>query len=384
MEMISAASNEDTVKAFLAQEIERLDQSGMGIDRPLDNERAEKIYTTIIQSGTEAPVIPLIGGRRRWMRRVAAAAVLILIACGGYLAVRPGWEKDADVAASSASRNDIAPGSNRAVLTLASGKQIGLDSIGNGLLASQGNSSIVKLDSGVLSYTRQRALKSKQVALAYNTLTTPRGGQYQLVLPDGSKVWLNAASSIHFPTAFTGKERRVEITGEAYFEITKNAAMPFTVKKGNLEIQVLGTDFNVNTYDDEASMKITLVEGSVRVIQHATGRAQLLKPGQQAQIGKTGEVTLVEHADIDRVIAWKEGRFEFHGNIEGIMRQIARWYNVDVEYRGNVVKRAYAGAISRYENISKVLQMLQLTGTIHFEILKDTSEGKTGKIIIVD
>jgi ferric-dicitrate binding protein FerR (iron transport regulator) len=318
------------------------------------------------------------------MRRVAAAAVLILFACGGYLSIRSARKGDADIAASSAFRNDIAPGSNRAVLTLASGKQIGLDSIGNGLLASQGNSSIIKLDSGVLSYTRQRARKTKPGAVAYNTLTTPRGGQYQLVLPDGSKVWLNAASSIHFPTAFTGKERKVEITGEAYFEIAKNAAIPFTVKKGNLEIQVLGTNFNVNTYDDEASMKVTLVEGSVRVIQHATGHTQLLKPGQQVQIGKTGELTLIRDPDISRVIAWKEGRFEFHGNIEGIMRQIARWYNVDVEYRGNVVKRAYAGAISRYENISKVLQMLQLTGTIHFEILKDTSREKTGKIIIVD
>jgi ferric-dicitrate binding protein FerR (iron transport regulator) len=268
-------------------------------------------------------------------------------------------------------KNDVLPGGNKAVLTLGNGATIILDSAHTGALAQQGNTQVVKLNNGQLLYNHtakngENSLTIDHSPLTYNTLSTPRGGQYQLVLPDGSTVWLNAASSIRFPTAFTGNERNVEITGEAYFEVKKNAAMPFTVKMNNgASVQVLGTHFNINAYDDEETIKTTLLEGSVKITKDAA--LAIIRPGEQATLShksQTSQNIPVQKVDVEEVMAWKNGAFQFGGaTIETVMRQISRWYDVEVEYKGNISLH-FAGTISRNVNISQVLEMLEKAGGI--------------------
>jgi ferric-dicitrate binding protein FerR (iron transport regulator) len=195
-------------------------------------------------------------------------------------------------------------------------------------------------------------------------------------LADGTQVWLNAASSIRFPVVFTGAERKVEITGEVYFEVSKNAAIPFKVKTAASEVVVLGTHFNVNAYDDEAAVKTTLLEGSVKII--AAGQPiKYLQPGQQSAINKQGTITVLNNADIEEALAWKNGRFQFNSaDLKSILRQISRWYDVDVVYKGNV-NLHFTGQLTRNDNVSKVFEELVLTGEVHFKI-----EGK--KIIVTE
>jgi hypothetical protein len=256
-----------------------------------------------------------------------------------------------------------APQSNRAAITLASGHKIYLDSAAKGILVSQGNVKLFKLADGEITYS------GSNTAAEYNTLTNPRGSRpVAMTLTDGTKVWLNAGSSLTYPVAFTGKERNVEITGEAYFEVTHHTGMPFTVKKlgDDASILVLGTHFNVNAYDDEAAMKITLLEGAVKVSKGTN--SSLLTPGQQAEL-KDGSIRLINDADMDEVMAWKNGKFQFgeKTGIETIMRQVARWYDVETEYRGKV-NRHFWGSISRNVNVSQVLKMLETTGAVHFKM----------------
>jgi ferric-dicitrate binding protein FerR (iron transport regulator) len=215
----------------------------------------------------------------------------------------------------------------------------------------------------MLSYN---TLKNKSSEVLYNTISTPRGGQYELMLSDGSKVWLNAASSLRFSASFVGKERKVELLGEAYFEVAKNAAMPFKVKVHGMEVEVLGTHFNINSYDNESMIRTTLLEGSVKI--NKNNSSSLLKPGQQAQMNKAGEIKIINNVDVEEAIAWKEGKFQFDkADIHDIMRQLARWYDVDVEYKGTVSSH-FGGTISRDVNLSQVLNMLHLTGEVNFQI----------------
>lgn len=266
-------------------------------------------------------------------------------------------------------KNDIQPGSNKAVLTLADGSTIALDGAKNGLLTQQGNTKIVKKE-GKLDYNFSKTGASK---VMYNTISTPRGGQYQVELPDGSKVWLNAASSLRFPTAFTGNERRVEITGEVYFEVAKDPAKPFKVfitsasgKSEGAEIQVLGTHFDVMAYRDESMLETTLLEGSVKFIKD--NDASMLKPGQQLQMTPKGQFKIVSGIDLEKVVAWKNGFFDFEGlNFEAIARKLSRWYNVEVVYNKKNDDLFYA-QIPRNTKLSDVLKALELTGKIKFEI----------------
>lgn len=300
---------------------------------------------------------------RRWLRFAAAAVLIGLICTGGLWLLLSRSHKGSDLPTGNPiSKQDIVPGGNKAILTLAGGSTIILDSAANGTLARQGNADIVKLSNGQLAYKNQA---NKDVAVLYNTLSTPRGGQYRLALPDGSLVWLNAASTIRYPTAFTGTERRVEVTGEAYFEIAKNATMPFMVSTGGVAITVLGTNFNVNAYPDETSRRVTLLAGSVKVTQG--NESELLLPGRQAKIGK--DIKVLSNVDVDEVMAWKNGKFIFgeKTDIATIMRQVARWYDVDVEYQG-VVTQHFWGTISRDVNASRIFRMLEATGGVHFKI----------------
>ncbi|HMF72741.1 MAG TPA: FecR domain-containing protein, partial [Flavitalea sp.] len=265
----------------------------------------------------------------------------------------------------SGRENSIATGSNKASLTLSDGTTIVLDDAANGLLTTQAGIKISKTTDGQLKYDASRPQPSH--ANGFNTIHTPRGGQYQVVLPDGSSVWLNAASSLKFPTVFSGNERKVELTGEAYFEVAKNKVKPFIVASGNQTLEVLGTHFNVNAYQDDGKIRTTLLEGSIKVSHTQTNAFSLLVPGQQAELRKEIKVTKV---DVKQSIAWKNGYFVFASeNIQTLMQKIARWYDVDVEYEGRVTTEGFVGSISRFEDVSEVLHMLQLTGMVHFKIV---------------
>lgn len=309
--------------------------------------------------------------RRGWFR--AAAAILLIITVAGYFIYRNGLSETAQVAAVpvTPAPAEIVPGGNKAVLILADGSSIVLDSASNGLLSTQGNIQVEKLDNGLLAYTVNGKILYEDDAAFYNTISTPRGGQYQVTLSDGTKVWLNAASSIRFPVLFTGTERRVEVTGEAYFEVARDISKPFKVKAAQSEVEVLGTHFNINAYDDEVSIKTTLLEGKVKITvpgQAAAQPARFLQPGQQSGISKNGEISIVKNADTDEAIAWLKGRFQFENtDLRSMLRQISRWYDVDVEYRG-AVDLHFTGQLTRNENVTNVFKQLALTGEVHFRI----------------
>jgi transmembrane sensor len=297
-------------------------------------------------------------------RYAAAAAILILLAGGFWLwrAGRPATQQGT----AQQGAHDVAPGHDGAILTLADGKQIVLDSSGNGALARQGNTAITKLGAGELTYQAEATAAAE---VMYNTLSTPRGRRTSVVLSDGTRVWLNAASSIKFPTAFTTGSRVVEITGEAYFEVAKQPSQPFivrTVHTSPLEIQVLGTSFNITAYSDEDAVSTTLVEGSVKVVSGSG--AKLLTPGQQLIANSNGRLELNPAVDLQKVIAWKEGNFLFRGDeLTTIMRQLSRWYDIEVHFDG-AVSDHYTGKISRQVNISQVLKMLQAAGGVEFSV----------------
>jgi ferric-dicitrate binding protein FerR (iron transport regulator) len=248
---------------------------------------------------------------------------------------------------------------------LANGKKIVLDSMSNGVVAVQSGAKIL-LKNDQVSYNNTREAE----AVSYNTMSTPRGRQYTLVLSDGSKVWLNAASSITFPTSFMGKERNVEITGEAYFEVAHDAERPFKVKVGDMQVQVLGTHFNVNAYEDEGDIKTTLLEGSVKVSKG--NENTLIVPGEQAVIlnspSGVGGITVKKDIDLDEVVAWKNGLFNFNNaDLKTVMRQLSRWYNVNIIYTGEIPNRVFGGEMQRDLHLSQVLKLLE-KNNVHFKI----------------
>jgi len=292
--------------------------------------------------------------------RIAAAAILLSMLSAGlfFYSQHPAENPGQHILA-------IIPGGNKAILILGNGKRISLTDATNGNIASQSDVSIVKTAGGQVIYTVNPTQKSDEKP-TYNTIETPKGGQFQVILPDGTKVWLNAASSLLYPTYFSGKQRRVELKGEGYFEVAKNKAMPFFVKTKNQEIEVLGTHFNVNAYADEEASKTTLIEGRVKI--KTASAFVLLKPGEQAVL--TGDRLNTGAVDTDIALAWKNGQFMFNDeNIQSIMRQIARWYNVEVVYAGKPLEsKVFWGSISRFQNVSEVLDILELTKSVKFKI----------------
>jgi transmembrane sensor len=322
----------------------------------------DQLFSRIMQ-----PPVAFIGPKiikMRWPRLTAAAVILVSLAAGTYLYFTPHSQQS--IVTLTAKQNDIVPPSaNKAVLTLADGTKIELDSTGNGPLAMQGNVQIIKQSTGEISYAGTTAGK-----VSYNTLSVPRGSKpLNLVLSDGSRVWINVGSRLIYPIAFTGKERKVKIIGEAYFEVAHNSRMPFIVQHDDLTVSVLGTHFNVNTYEDETAERITLLEGSVRINRNTL--SQLLKPGQQASISlkERNNIKISTSVDIEEVMAWKNGKFRFDTNtdIGSIMRQISRWYNVGIEYQGKVSQRFW-GSISKDVNVSQVLKILEATGGVKFKV----------------
>jgi transmembrane sensor len=266
----------------------------------------------------------------------------------------------------------ILPGSNKAILTLANGSTIVLDNKANGTIAQAGKVQVNKVTNGKLVYNANPADAQAKVidnSLVYNTLSTPRGGEYQVVLPDGTHVWLNSASSISYPVEFAGNERRVKLTGEAYFEVAKNKDKPFYVTSNNAQVKVLGTHFNISAYADDAEMATTLLEGSVQLSKNGT--ELILKPGWQARISNSADATQIKvsQANITEVMAWRNGYFIFSDdNIATIMKKVSRWYDVDVVQKGSFTNQNFGGTFYRSKGINELLNGLEKIGKVHFKI----------------
>jgi transmembrane sensor len=351
-----------------------------GVEQYLKDQResSKKLWAKILQktsevSGKENPEKGKVISFRiiPWIRYVAASLVFFLVAGGLYWYFDQTDKKNQLPTAATNTSPDIRPGGRKATLQLADGSVIELNQAARGLLAEQGSAKVFKSDSnGIVYDAGSLTASSKNGTVAYNTITTPVGGEYIVVLPDKSKIYLNAASSLRYPTTFTGDDRVVELTGEGFFEVAKmkqhGRHIPFKVKVNNTEIEVLGTAFNVNAYRDEPAIKTTLIEGSVLwSLQH---EKRILKPGQQAQITENGQIKLNASVDVEQVIAWKNGTFHFNNeNLEDIMKQLIRWYDVEVEYETKVSGVRIGGMISRNKNLSEVLKALELSG-IHFRI----------------
>lgn len=339
-------------------------------DSTYDISHWDKIADNILAGdhpATDTPV-KVMPRYRRWTA-IAAAIALLLLTGGAYLLLRQ--RQPLPPAVIVHAQPVISPGGNKAMLILSDGTQIPLDSASNGELAQQGNALITKSDSGRLTYTHNAAIPGDKVQ--YNTLRTPPGGQFQLELPDGTKVWLNAASSLQYPTTFTGKERSVVLKGEAYFEVA-HATLPFRVtvpahEKNNnpMKVDVLGTKFNIMAYEEEELVKTVLLEGAVKVTGNSTSKR--LDPGQGSSLDKrTGNIEVSDHVNVEEAIAWKNGFFQFEGSdIRSVMRQITRWYDVDVVYKADIPAH-FRGTIPRNAQVSQVLHMLELTGEVHFEV----------------
>lgn len=310
-----------------------------------------------------------------------AAAACILIVAGYWLIQSPTHKEIKTVAQTKPVAPDLLPGTkNKAVLILADNKQIVLDSTGAGVLSMQGDARIRKDDSGQIIYENGN-LVGKPAGPVYNELYIPNGGEYQLVLADGSKVWLNSASRLKFPVNFSGNTREVELSGEAYFEIAKDKSKPFKVHfSNNATVEVLGTHFNVNSYEDESKQAVTLLEGSVKVFN--PNEEVKIVPGQQALLAGADKIK-VNHVSTEEAVAWKNGYFMFEDeDIKSIMRKLARWYNFTPVYQGHVDDQSFAAAISKFRNISQVLKMFEATGTIHFKIIPGDDSGKGKKVIV--
>ncbi|NML39747.1 DUF4974 domain-containing protein [Chitinophaga sp. G-6-1-13] len=293
--------------------------------------------------------------RRRWW---AAAAVTAAIVTAGYCWHH--WQTKAPQPQQLATAiPDALPGSDKAVLTLGNGQQIILDSAGNGTLAQQGGVHIVKKADGSILYVDQHSGTIPDTL--YNTMTVPKGGQYKLILPDGSRVWLNAASSLKYPVAFSNKERTVELNGEGYFEVAASAASPFHVKVRNTQIAVLGTSFNVMAYRDESNIQTTLLTGAVKVKQRTIERQ--IAPGQQAVVNNENGHISVGETETALATAWKDGQFRFSSNnIPMVLRQISRWYNIDIVYQGSIPQGHITGKVPRNMKLSGVIRILELSG----------------------
>lgn len=313
------------------------------------------------------------------LRRWSAAAVIAVALIGGGLFFLTQKGPKHLVSSGRPSSGNITPGSNRAILTLANGQQIVLNSAQNGVLSQQGNVQVIKLDSGQLAYSSHISGAGKAGSavhdnntgapsgeLLYNTITTPRGGQYQIVLPDETRVWLNAESSLRFPTSFSGKERNVELTGEGYFEVRQDKDKPFLVTAGQTETRVLGTHFNIMAYGDENAVRTTLLEGSVKMGQG--NQHSLLRPGEQGEFDVLHTTLTTRAVNTRAAIAWKDGYYYFDRTpVQSVMRQIARWYNVEIVYQGAIPRDEIVGKIPRTAYVSEVLHIMELIG-IRFKI----------------
>jgi len=340
------------------------------VDREIGRERADLLFDQLMHKASDRQAATVVPIRRVNYFKWVAAVALIATLGGAYFfftkdnaAPRVAEQKSIPDA-----QEIIVPGTEKATLTLDNGLVIQLDTARNGTLALQSNAEIVKLDDGTILYRPGNIPVDQEIS--FNTIKTPSGGQYQIVLPDGTRVWLNAASALRFPSRFSEKNREVTLSGEAYFEVARDPGAPFVVSVGQSAVTVLGTHFNINGYGDEEDLCTTLLEGSVRFSNGSTQRT--LEPGQQARLNRTSSAVSVHKADIDQVMGWKNGFFEFDNiDLAAIMRQISRWYDVDVVYQSIDKNKKLGGGISRKSALPDLLRLLENSG------VKVRLEGRT-------
>jgi transmembrane sensor len=364
--LVSNEVNREQIMQLFSAEWEKYQGDGMVVSTEKTHEMLQHILGTPPRSkaaGESAPVRSMFP----WRSVAVAASIILMLGIGSYLLFFNKRSKPAEVANTNVTNDIKAPETNRAMITLANGKKILLDSLTSGTLAIQGNVNVSKTTDGQIIYN------GSSTEEVFNTLYNPRGSKVvPLTLSDGTKVWLNNESSIRYPVAFAGNERKVEITGEAYFEVAtlrlpakgghalSGQKMPFKVKINNsTEVEVLGTHFNINAFADEASINTTLLEGSVRVIVNK--KVQLLSPGQQAQVNANA-IRLIKDADVAQAVAWKNGLFSFtDANLPTVMRQLARWYGLDVQYEGAIPEREFNGKIGKTLTLDQALRVLAKT-----------------------
>jgi len=374
------SENEALLRNLIQEEIAKEDATGF---QPELQAQANEVWQQIKQKineekGIVKPLVSPVNEKRSvslWVRIAAAACIILALGMSTYFI----WN-DKNQLTSTTSKPDLvsiekdtlAPAIDKAILTLSDGRTINLDNSQSGLLATEGATKIHKASDGKVVYESTDITPTTEIT--YNVLSTPRGGKYDLMLSDGTKVWLNAASSIRYPSVFSGSSREVEITGEAYFEVKHDDAKPFRVKAAGQLIEDIGTAFNVNAYDDEPELKTTLVEGIIKVT--VKDKAAILKPGQQAVTNLNQPLHIKSNVDVDEAMAWHKGLFHFQdADIQTMMRQLARWYDVDISYEGPVPQRRFSGKIYRNISALKVADILSYK-QIHFRI-----EGK--RIIVM-
>lgn len=374
LELVAQGRQDQTLHQLLEEKLQEY-----APDKKLDQLSADALFSNIMQKTEQRGPARVVKLNRRPSSYKWLVGIAVSIAVAGLNIWF--WDKE-NYAVKGPQQAEVikdtvhpVPGTNKAMLVLADGSIVALDSASDGTIATQGHTRVLKQGAGELSYEAGAQMPGGEVQ--YNKLSTPYGGQYRIKLPDGSRVWLNAASSIRYPTAFTGKTRTVSVTGEVYFEVEKNTARPFVVQTGKMGVEVLGTHFNVNCYDDEPVTRTTLVEGSVRV--STAGAAQeiaVLKPGEQAQWKQEDHKMNIRKVDVESVTAWKNGYFHFDGTPgTEVMRQVSRWYDVNIDINGKV-GRHFRGMIPRNASLDEVLHMLSLTGEFKYK-----TEGRTVRIL---
>jgi len=359
-------------QACTAEELELLnwykDEFELLEDEVTDTNLRQKIYEKLLQSITRQEQVPDRQNKLKFLynrKVITVAATIAVIILSTVLLMNKESRNKIEIQSKQlvVKPHDIKPGGNKAILILADGSSIELNIATEGKIASQNGADIIKSQDGGLVYKAFDSESSNQDAVI-NIISIPKGGQYNLTLPDGTKVWLNSASSLKFPTKFNGRNRMVELDGEAYFEVSKNKHLPFSVKVKNMQVEVLGTHFNIMAYADEKYVNTTLLEGRVRLKSESA--EAILTPGQQGSFAQNG--FKIHAADTEQAMAWKNGYFIFNDEeLSSIMRKISRWYDVDIEYKSKN-NLSYTGTVSRFKNVSDVLKMLTLTGTVHFNI----------------
>ncbi|WP_183561463.1 FecR family protein [Mucilaginibacter sp. SP1R1] len=360
-------NNPDEVAELIDEEMLKLEEEskidGFQGKNILERIKADSRFINT-QAGPEKHQTKIISLFRNW-RNVAALLIFLSAVSFYFLSDKKKQSENQQSAANA----QIVPGSNKATLTLANGKVIVLDSVANGVCAKSGRTVVDKTPKGELIYRTLADSGNSNVnaAVVYNTLSTPRGGQYQVKLPDGTNVWLNSSSSLSYPVEFKGNERRVKLTGEAYFEVAKNKEKPFYVSADNAEIKVLGTHFNIAAYNDDDELTTTLLEGAVQVNKNS--KQAFLKPGQQAVIKNSADFIAVSEAEVNSAMAWKNGYFVFDDdNLVTIMKKVSRWYDVDIEYQHHFENQRFGGTFYRSKNITELLHNLEKIGKVHFKV----------------
>ncbi len=370
MMLMADPGNEEQAEELMRIHWESFDRSRNPFTQGGSREMLEKILLRINPGDTVYTPGKKLFSRFSRGRVVVAACLLALLVAGGYFLYRPA---PGFIAAQENHYDDIAPGTDKAFLTLSDGRKIALDDAPVGVLIDDVDFEVRKSEDGMLEYHRAGRQSGVVPLAGSHTISTPRGGKYRIVLPDGSRVWLNAASSLRYPVRFNDSGRTVELTGEAYFEIVaarseeNRQRVGFRVIAGEQIVDVLGTHFNISSYADEETARTTLLEGSLRISGVGHSQSLLLRPGQQCIPRPSGGFHVVEHVNVNEAVAWKENQFSFNGlTIQGIMRQLARWYDIDVRYSGRIPEEHLTGYVSRDVPISRVLQMLEEISELKF------------------